>query len=96
MKKLSLVVLMSMVMAACTANVYNKQGNAQVVTSKAIGQTKEGKEVVELLVRKDNGEEVVMTREYDAHVTVGSRIHVSEKYDHQDPDLISIRRYEFK
>lgn len=91
MKKLSLVVLMSAVLAACTQDVYSTKGNATVLSSKDLSP-----EVVELVVKKDNGEVVTMTRKYDAHAAVGARVNVSESYNHEDADLKTIRRYEFK
>lgn len=48
------------------------------------------------MVRKDDGEQVVLLREYDSHVTVGSRVSVKDAENHQDEDLKSIHRYEFK
>lgn len=91
MKKLSLVVLMGMALAACTQDVYSTKGNATVLSSKDLSP-----EVVELVVKKDNGEVVTMTRKYDAHAAVGARVVVSDNYDHQDSDLKTITRYEFK
>lgn len=91
MKKFSLIVLMSAVLAACTAETYTKQGNATVVSSKNVSEN-----VVELVIKKDNGDLVTMTREYDAHATVGARVIVADSYNHQDPDLKTIVRYEFK
>ncbi|QBQ63443.1 deoxyribose-phosphate aldolase [Actinobacillus indolicus] len=91
MKKFSLIVLMSAVLAACTADVYSDKGNATVVSSKYLSEN-----VVELVVKKDNGELVTMTREYDAHAAVGARVNVTDSYNHEDPDLKTIRRYEFK
>lgn len=91
MKKLSLVVLMSMVMAACTASSYSKKGNASVILS-----TPKENNTVELVVRKDDGEQVVLLREYDSYITVGSRVSVKDADNHQDQDLKPIHRYEFK
>lgn len=91
MKKFSLIVLMSVVLAACTADVYSDKGNATVLSSKYLSEN-----VVELVVKKDNGELVTMTREYDAHAAVGARVYVTDNYSHQDSDLKTIRRYEFK
>lgn len=91
MKKFSLIVLVSMVLGACTAEVYSKKGNATIISSKDLS-----KEVVELTIQKDNGEVVTMTREYDAHAAVGARVNISDKYDHKDSDLKTITRYEFK
>ncbi len=91
MKKFSLIVLMSAVLAACTADVYSDKGNATVVSSKNLSDN-----TVELVVKKDNGELVTMTREYDAHAAVGARVNVTDNYNHEDPDLKTIRRYEFK
>lgn len=90
MKKLSLAILMSLTLAACTANVYTDEGNASVVSTAPKGTTTDGKEVVELTLVTDDGQEVVMLREYDAHVTVGSRVTLTED------DLNSLRRFEFK
>ncbi len=91
MKKFSLIVLMSAVLAACTADVYSDKGNATVVSSKNLSDN-----TVELVVKKDNGELVTMTREYDVHAAVGARVNVTDNYNHEDPDLKTIRRYEFK
>ncbi|OOH86300.1 deoxyribose-phosphate aldolase [Pasteurellaceae bacterium 15-036681] len=91
MKKISLVMLISMVLAACTAKVYSEKGNATILTSKNLSGN-----VVELVVQKDNGELVTMTRERDEHAAVGARVYVTETYNHQDPDLKTIQRYEFK
>ncbi|MBF0785386.1 deoxyribose-phosphate aldolase [Muribacter muris] len=91
MKKLSLVLLMSAIVSACTADVYADKGNATILSSKDLSEN-----VVELVVQKDNGELVTMTREYDAHAAVGARVNVTENYNHEDPDLKTITRYEFK
>lgn len=91
MKKLSLAVLASMILAACTAEVYSNRGDATILSSKEIS-----KDVVELTVQKDNGEIVTLTRQYDSHATVGARVTVSDKDNNQDSDLNTIRRYEFK
>lgn len=91
MRKLSLIVLSGLMLGACTHTVYTNKGNATIVTSKNLSP-----ETVELLVRKDNGEEIVMTRKYDSHATVGARVEVSDSYNHQDADLKTITRYEFK
>lgn len=91
MKKLSLAVLVSMVLAACTAEVYSTKGDATILSSKDIS-----KDVVELTVQKDNGEIVTLTRKYDSHATVGARVTVADKDNNQDADLNTIRRYEFK
>ncbi|AUI66348.1 MULTISPECIES: deoxyribose-phosphate aldolase [Glaesserella] len=91
MKKFSLIVLMSAVLAACTADVYSDKGNATIVSSKYLSEN-----VVELVVKKDSGELVTMTREYDAHAAVGARVNVTDNYNHEDPDLKTITRYEFK
>ena len=69
MKKLSLAVLVSMVLAACTADVYSTKGDATILSSKDIS-----KDVVELTVQKDNGEIVTLKRKYDSHATVGARV----------------------
>lgn len=78
-------------LAACTQSVYSKKGNATILFSKPLSP-----DVVELVVEKDNGERVTMTRKYDSHATVGARVNVSDLYQHQDEDLNTIRRYEFK
>lgn len=91
MKKLSLAVLASMVLAACTADVYSTQGDATILTSKDLS-----KDLVELTVQKDNGEIVTLKRKYDSHATVGARVTVADKDNNQDADLNTIRRYEFK
>lgn len=91
MKKLSLAVLMSAVLIACTQDVYSNKGNATILSSKDLSP-----EVVELVVQKDSGELVTMTRKYDAHAAVGARVTVTDEYKHEDPDLKTIHRYEFK
>lgn len=91
MKKLSLVVLMSAVLAACTADVYPSKGNATVLSSKTLNQ-----DTVELTIQKDDGEVVSMVRKYDAHAAVGARVVVGDAQANQDEDLKTIRRYEFK
>lgn len=91
MKKLSLAVLASLTLAACTADVYSDKGNATVLSSKPLSN-----EVVELVVQRDNGETVTLTREYDAHAVVGARVHLADEIKNQDEDLKTIRRYEFK
>ncbi|AFU19539.1 hypothetical protein [Actinobacillus suis] len=91
MKKFSLAVLATVALAACTQDFYSDKGNATVLSSKDLS-----KDVVELTVRKDNGEVVTMTREYDSHAAVGARVNVSDNYEHKDPDLKTIHRYEFK
>lgn len=91
MKKLSLAVLASMILAACTAEVYSNRGDATILSSKEIS-----KDVVELTVQKDSGEIVTLTRQYDSHATVGARVTVADKDNNQDSDLNTIRRYEFK
>ncbi len=91
MKKLSLAVLVSMVLAACTADVYSTKGDATILSSKDIS-----KDVVELTVQKDNGEIVTLKRKYDSHATVGARVTVADQENKQDADLNTIRRYEFK
>lgn len=91
MKKLSLAVLLSMVLAACTAEVYSTEGDATILSSKDIS-----KDVVELTVQKDNGEIITLKRKYDSHATVGARVTVADKDNGQDADLDTIRRYEFK
>lgn len=91
MKKLSLAVLASMILAACTADVYSTKGDATILTSKDLS-----KDLVELTVQKDNGEIVTLKRKYDSHATVGARVTVADKDNNQDADLNTIRRYEFK
>ena len=91
MKKLSLAVLVSMVLAACTADVYSTKGDATILSSKDVS-----KDVVELTVQKDNGEIVTLKRKYDSHATVGARVTVADQDNKQDADLNTIRRYEFK
>ena len=91
MKKLSLAVLVSMVLAACTADVYSTKGDATILSSKDIS-----KDVVELTVQKDNGEIVTLKRQYDSHATVGARVTVADQENKQDSDLKTIHRYEFK
>lgn len=91
MKKLSLAVLLSMVLAACTAEVYSTKGDATILSSKDIS-----KDVVELTVQKDNGEIITLKRKYDSHATVGARVTVADQDNNQDADLNTIRRYEFK
>ncbi|EIJ67512.1 deoxyribose-phosphate aldolase [Haemophilus parahaemolyticus] len=91
MKKLSLAVLVSMVLAACTAEVYSNRGDATILSSKNISN-----DVVELTVQKDNGEIVTLKRKYDSHATVGARVTVTGQENKQDSDLKTIHRYEFK
>ena len=91
MKKLSLTVLVSMVLAACTADVYSTKGDATILSSKDVS-----KDVVELTVQKDNGEIVTLKRKYDSHATVGARVTVADQDNKQDADLNTIHRYEFK
>lgn len=91
MKKLSLVLLVSAVLVACTADVYPSKGNATVLSSKALDQ-----HTVELTIAKDDGEVVTMVRQYDAHATVGARVIVGDAQANRDEDLKTIRRYEFK
>lgn len=89
--KNAVLILAALAVSACMQSVYSNKGNATILSSKNLSP-----ETVELVVRKDNGEEVTMTRKYDAHATVGARVNVSESYTHQDADLNTIRRYEFK
>ena len=91
MKKLSLALLMSLVLAACTAKVYSDKGNATVVGSKNLDQ-----DTVELTIAKDNGEIAKVVRKYDAHAAVGARVIVDDTQANQDSDLKTITRYEFK
>lgn len=89
--KNAVLILVALAVSACTQSIYSNKGNATILSSKNLSP-----ETVELVVRKDNGEEVTMTRKYDAHATVGARVNVSESYTRQDADLNTIRRYEFK
>lgn len=91
MKKLSLTVLASLVLAACTASSYSEKGNATVIASKPLSN-----DVVELTVQRDSGETVKLTREYNAHVAVGARIYLADRISNQDSDIKTIKRYEFK
>lgn len=91
MKKVLLISLVSVLLAACTHSVYAKKGNATVVSSKYLSS-----EVVQLVVQKDSGELVTLTRKYDSHAAVGARVNVADEANHQDKDLKTIRRYEFK
>ena len=91
MKKLSLTLLMSVALAACTADVYSDKGNATVIGSKDLD-----KDTVELTVAKDNGEVGTMVRKYDAHAAVGARVVAEDMQANQDADLKTITRYEFK
>ena len=92
MKKLSLAAVFSaIVLSACTADFYADKGNATILDSKDLGDNK-----VELTVQKNNGEKMKLTREYDAHATVGARVVVADENHQQDEDLKTIRRYEFK
>ena len=91
MKKLSLALLMSAALAACTADVYSTKGNATVIGSKDLD-----KDTVELTIAKDNGEVATMVRKYDAHAAVGARVVAEDMQANQDADLKTIRRYEFK
>lgn len=91
MKKVLFISLASVFLAACTHSVYAKKGNATVVSSKYLSP-----EVVQLVVKKDNGELVTLTRQYDSHAAVGARVNVADEVNHQDEDLKTIRRYEFK
>lgn len=91
MKKFSLVMLMSAVLAACTADVYSDKGNATVLNSRDLDPN-----TVELTVVKDNGEVAKMVRKYDAHAAVGARIVAGDMEANRDEDLKTIRRYEFK
>ena len=92
MKKLSLAAVFSaIVLSACTADFYADKGNATILDSKDLGDNK-----VELTVPKENGEKMNLTRECDAHATVGARVVVADENHQQDEDLKTIRRYEFK
>ncbi|MBS6008386.1 MAG: deoxyribose-phosphate aldolase [Haemophilus parahaemolyticus] len=91
MKKISLAALACIALVGCTAEIYSNKGDATVLSSKDIS-----KDVVELTVKKDSGEVVTLMRKYDAHAAVGARINSADKDNHQDSDLNTIRRYEFK
>lgn len=91
MKKLSLALLASLTLAACTADVYAEKGNATVISSKPLSS-----DVVELVVQRDNGEKVTLTRKYDAHAAVGAKVILANEIKNEDADLRTIRRYEFK
>ncbi|MDD0823501.1 deoxyribose-phosphate aldolase [Mannheimia sp. AT1] len=91
MKKLSLAVLASLVLAACTAEVYSGKGNATVLSSKPLSN-----DTVELVVQRDNGENVTLTRKVDAHAAVGARVYLADEIKNEDADVKTIRRYEFK
>lgn len=91
MKKLSLILLMSAALAACTADSYSGEGNATILSSKTLDVN-----TVEITAVKDDGEVVKMTRQYDAHAAVGARIIVGDANANRDEDLQTIRRYEFK
>lgn len=91
MKKFSIIILTSVILAACTADIYSNSGNATILASKTLS-----KDVVELKVQKDDGQIITMTREYDSHATVGARVVVDEAEENLDSQLKTIRRYEFK
>ncbi|MEG9490666.1 deoxyribose-phosphate aldolase [Mannheimia indoligenes] len=91
MKKLSLAVLATFALAACTADFYSGQGNATVLSSKNLSSDN-----VELTLQRDNGETVTLVRKNDAHAAVGARVHLADEIKNQDGDLKTIRRYEFK
>ena len=91
MKKLSLAVLASLILAACTADVYSDKGNATVLSSKAVSN-----EQVELVVQRDNGETVKLIRKNDEHAAVGARVYLNDEIKNQDSDIQTIKRYEFK
>lgn len=91
MKKFSLAVLAAIVLSACTASTYSNRGNATILSSKNIS-----KDVVELTVRKDDGEIVTMTRQYDSHAAVGARVDTSSENAQEDEGLKTITRYNFK
>lgn len=91
MKKLSLALLMSVALVACTSSVYSKKGNATIIGSKDLD-----KDTVELTIAKDNGQVATVVRKYDAHAAVGARVIVDDLQTNQDSDLKTITRYEFK
>lgn len=91
MKKLAVILISTITLAACTQSLYSKGGNATILSSKELS-----KDTVELTVRKDSGEIVTMTRQYDAHAAVGARVTVSDTQNNEDADLKTIQRYEFK
>ncbi|QGM81493.1 deoxyribose-phosphate aldolase [Otariodibacter oris] len=91
MKKFSLVILTSMILAACTAGVYTNTGNATILSSRTLTD-----DTVELTIQKDDGQIVKMNRQYDAHATVGARVTIDETQEDVDSQLDTIRRYEFK
>lgn len=91
MKKLSLAVLMSLVLAACTAEVYSSKGNATILSSKPLSSN-----TVELVVQRDSGENVTLIRKADEHAAVGARVYLADEIQNQDSDVKTIKRYEFK
>lgn len=91
MKKWIWLGLMSVALSACSAQSYSKKGNATVLSSKDIDDR-----TVELVVKKDDGNLVTLTRQYDAHAAVGARVQLDEIISQQDGDLTTIKRYEFK
>lgn len=86
MKKLSSILLIGIISVACTAEKYTSEGNATIVTSEYLSF-----DSVKLTIKKDNGELVTINRKYDAHATVGTRVHINEMNR-----LETIPRYEFK
>ncbi|AIK18264.1 deoxyribose-phosphate aldolase [Glaesserella parasuis] len=86
MKKLSSILLIGIISVACTAEKYTSEGNATIVTSEYLSF-----DSVKLTIKKDNGELVTINRKYDAHATVGGRVHINEMNR-----LETIPRYEFK
>lgn len=89
MKKSAAILVVTFLLAACSAEVYSEKGNATILTSQNLSN-----EVQELTVRRDNGEIVTVTREFDSHAAVGARVNLAEGND--NPTLKTIRRYEFK
>ncbi|WP_404857013.1 deoxyribose-phosphate aldolase [Glaesserella parasuis] len=71
---------------SCGFKKYTSEGNATIVTSEYLSF-----DSVKLTIKKDNGELVTINRKYDAHATVGARVHINEMNR-----LETIPRYEFK
>lgn len=86
MKKYLLTLIAATTLVACTSDVYSSKGNATIQSSKPITS-----EQVELVVQKDNGELVTITRNYDAHAAVGARVNIDD-----ENKIKTIHRYEFK
>lgn len=89
MKKSAFVLTAGLLLIGCTAEVYTEKGNATILTSKNLSD-----QVQELTVRRDNGEVVTVTREFDSHAAVGARVNLADGED--NPALKTIHRYEFK